>query len=252
MIGVLVALVIGGTGGIGRAIVRRLVESGEEVVFTYLKAEATASALVEECRALGPYIEPRQLDVRRGAQLTAVVEAAAARGLDRLVLGVGSGVPRASLADHRDRHWAWAFETNARVTARAFRAALPHLARAEGSMVVLTSVGSHVVLPNYALVGPAKAAMEATVRYAAWEAGPLGVRVNAVASGLVYTKAVTAYPEYERRLEDTRRQTPLGRLPRPEDIAEVVWWLGTSMAAMITGQTITVDGGWELRCGIEE
>jgi enoyl-[acyl-carrier protein] reductase III len=246
------ALVVGGTGGIGSAVVRRYVAAGTPVVFTYLKAADRAARLEAACAAGDASSEAVQLDVRREDDLAAVLDRVAATdsGLEHIVLAMGSGVPRVSLSDFRRRHWAWSHDSNARATAEVFKLGVGHLEATRGSIVVLTSIGSQLALPNYAMVGPAKAALEATVRYAAWEGASHGVRVNAVAAGMIETGALTAYPEFEQRIVETAEQTPLGRLVDASEVAEAVHWMGSDEARMITGQVLLVDGGWSLRCGV--
>jgi enoyl-[acyl-carrier-protein] reductase (NADH) len=124
---------------------------------------------------------------------------------------------------------------------------VPLLAKRPGStFITCTSIGSRAVLPTYALVGVAKAAMESMVRYGAAEAGPQGVTVNALSTAPIPTKALSAFPVTDQWLNDSAKRTPLGRLLTPEEVADVAFFLTGPAARVITGQVIIVDGGWEI------
>ncbi len=242
-------VVVGASGGIGQAIARRFATAGHDVLGTFLRAERSAANLVDDLTRGGFSARMVQLDVRNPAAIADVL-AEAGDDLEGVVLASGSGVAT-TISSFRDRHWDWVFDTNPRAFARVVRLSIPLLADRGGFITSLTSGGSQFVLPSYSLIGPAKAALESAVRYAACEAGPVGVRVNAVSPGLVVTKALSQFPDIERHIHETTRQTPLGHLVAPDDVAELVYWLATPAAQMITGQTIVIDGGWALRGGVE-
>jgi enoyl-[acyl-carrier protein] reductase III len=237
-------LVIGGSGGIGAALVRKYARNGDDVVFTYLKAEEVAKALVKECSEFPGSATCLQAD-SRDDEATRTALALCDHDLHTVVFSAASAVNR-PLAAARGRHWDWTFDVNVRGFALLFRDALPALAETKGSLIALTSLGSRRVIPRYAIVGACKAAIDTTVRYAAVEAGPHGVRVNSVCPGVVDTKALHAFPDFRRAVEDAAAKTPLGRLVTPSEVADVVFWLASEEASMITGQSIVIDGGWEL------
>lgn len=236
-------LVIGGSGGIGSEVVRRFAPDGA-VVFTYLKAVGSATRLVEALGAEGFDVEAHQLDVRDVDALEAIV-GKAGPDIRTVVFAAASGVQR-PLVDVRSKHCDWTYQTNQRAFILLYKFALASLRANRGSLVALTSVGSRRVLPDYALVGATKAALEAIVRYAACEAAPWGVRVNSVCPGLVETKALNSFPEINLRLRATMGATPLGRLVTPREVAETVHWISSDAAGMITGHNLVVDGGWEV------
>jgi enoyl-[acyl-carrier protein] reductase III len=238
------ALVVGGTGGAGEAIVRRLAAEGWDVVFTYFRAAAAAAATERDCSAAPGRCEAVKLDLRRTEAIGRIV-ARIGDDLGCVVFAAASGVWR-PLDEVTDKQWDWTFNINARGLLHLHQAVLPALARSGGSLVVVTSLGGSRVIPEYGILGMAKAATDAFVRYAAAEAGRSGVRVNAIAPGLMRTKALRLLPGVDAHLERVAHETPLGRLVTPDDVADVAVWLLSPAAAMVTGQMIVVDGGRDL------
>ena len=96
------------------------------------------------------------------------------------------------------------------------------------------------------MVGVSKAAIEALIRYLAVEYAPHGIVCNAVSPGVVETEALDFFPSKDAILSEGLRRTPAGRLVTPEEVAKLVAWLCTDDARMIVGQTIVMDGGYEL------
>ena len=115
-----------------------------------------------------------------------------------------------------------------------------------GSIVAVSSLGAVRAIPNYAAVGASKAALESLVRHLAVELAPRGVRVNAISAGVVDTDALKHFPNREQLLAESARKTPAGRLTEPRDVADAVLFLSSSLASMMVGQTITVDGGYAI------
>jgi enoyl-[acyl-carrier protein] reductase III len=237
-------LVIGGTGGIGRAIVRRFLDQDAAVVFTYLKSEESASDLVTELTKDGGDVRACQLDIRSESAIAQVV-ADVGRPIDAVVLRAASGAKR-SLANAKPKHIDWAYTVNVRALALLYQEVLPVLSESRGALVALSSIGGRHVLHDYALLGVAKAGVEAIVRYAAVEAAPHGVRVNSVCPGVVDTSALSTFPDGEGFLAHHRVNTPAGRCVTTDEVAATVTWLAGPEARMITGQNIVVDGGWEV------
>ena len=110
----------------------------------------------------------------------------------------------------------------------------------------ISSIGARRVLPEYSLVGVSKAVIETLIRYLAVELAPHGIICNAVSPGVVETEALNFFPSKELILTEGLRRTPAGRFVTPEEVAKLVAWLCTDDAKMIVGQTIVMDGGYEL------
>jgi enoyl-[acyl-carrier protein] reductase III len=110
----------------------------------------------------------------------------------------------------------------------------------------VSSLGAVRAIPDYSAVGASKAALESLVRHMAVELAPRGINVNAVSAGVVETDALKHFPNRDLILENSRQRTPAGRLTSPEDVAKVVYFLCTSLADMIHGQTLVVDGGYSI------
>ncbi len=242
------ALVTGGSRGIGRTIAVDLARRGADVAISYLRNEEAAAEAVGEIEALGRRAVALRGRVDSTERAHALVDGAAEAlgGLDLLVSNAASGVIRPAL-EATERHWNWTLDTNARALLLLAQRATPLMQeRGGGAMVAISSLGSMRVLKNYTLVGVSKAALEACVRYLGVELAPLGIRVNAVSGGVVETDALDHFPNREEMLSAGRDRTPAGRLLVPQDLANAVAFLASAEASMIVGHTLVVDGGYSL------
>jgi enoyl-[acyl-carrier protein] reductase III len=242
------ALITGGSRGIGRTIAVDLARRGADVAFTYLRNDEAAqetTALVEAEGRRSYAIRSRIDSAERCAAL--VDEAAAALGgLDLLVSNAASGVIRPAL-EVTEKHWNWTLNTNARAILFLAQAAVPHMrTRGGGAIIGMSSLGSFRVLENYTVVGVSKAALEAAIRYLAVELAPLGIRVNGVSGAVVDTGALEHFPNRDEMLASGRDRTPAGRILEPQDLANAVAWLASPESSMVIGQTLIVDGGYSL------
>ena len=241
-----VALITGGSRGIGRAIALELAGRGADIVFNYLRNHRAASEAVEAIESHGVRclrVRAHLGDDDKIDDLFGVIESEFGR-LDILVNNAATGVQRSAL-DLQARHWDWTLNVNARAAWMcAVRAS--KLMPNGGHIVNITSEGSRRVLPFYFSVGVSKAALEAVTRYLAVELAPLGVSVNAVSGGYVDTEALDHFPNREDMLE-SGQNTPAGRMVNAQDIAKAVAFLCSSDAEMIRGQVILVDGGLTLK-----
>ena len=240
------ALVTGAARGIGAAIARRLAAAGCDVAVVYFRSHAAADALCEELRGAG----------RRGLAVQANVgdPESVARAAERVLAELGrvdiavsnaaSGVLRPA-REMTLKHWRWCLEINALALNLLATALTPQMPRG-GRLVALSSLGAERALPDYAFVGASKAALEALVRSLAFELGGQGITVNAVRAGIVDTDALRAFPQREAMLAAFGQRAPLGSVLTPADVAGAVYLLCLPEAAMITGHTLVVDGGYSI------
>jgi len=242
-----IALVTGGSRGIGKAIATEIGKRGATVIINYLKNHSAAQATVDELEAAGvtaTRIKAHIGDEAAVESLVNKIEEEHGR-LDILVNNAASGVMRPA-AELSAKHWDWTMNINARgpwMLAVAASRLMP-----EGSRIVnLSSPGSTQVLPAYFAVGVSKAALEAVTRYLAVELGPKGIAVNTVSAGFVMTDAIDAFPDELGVKDIASRPTPAGRVIVPEDVAKVVAMMCGVDSEMIRGQVIMVDGGETLR-----
>ena len=241
-----VALVTGGSRGIGRAIAQELACRGAHIVLNYARNHRAAEQAEEELRALGVQCLRVRAHLGEPEQIRRMVRAVEEEfgRIDILVNNAASGVQRPAL-ELEEKHWDWAMNVNARGPWLCVKEAA-RLIPVGGRVVNISSLGSQRVLPYYLSVGVSKAALEALTRYLAVELAPRGVNVNAVAGGLVETEALEHFSNREAMLAEAREKTPGDRLVSAGDIAQAVAFLCSDEAAMIRGQVIMVDGGMSL------
>lgn len=243
-----VALVTGGSRGIGKAIALELARNGADIAFNYLRDHQAASETQQEIQATGVRclrVRAHLGDSEKVGELFTQVDREYHR-LDVLINNAATGVQRPA-SDLEPKHWDWTMNVNARAPWLCSIEA-SRLMGQGGRIVNITSEGSRRVLPYYFSVGASKAALEAVTRYLAVELAPRGIVVNAVSGGYVDTGALDHFPTKEKMLE-AGHDTPAGRMVTPEDIAGVVAFLCTEAADMIRGQIILVDGGVTLTAG---
>jgi enoyl-[acyl-carrier protein] reductase III len=242
-----VALITGGSRGIGRAIACRLAESGADVVVNYVRHKKDAVETAEEIEKLGRRCLLVKANVAHSDDVREMF-ATIAEGfghLDILVSNAASGVLKPAL-ELTERHWNWAMDINARALLTLVQEGLSLMGR--GSRIIaVSSLGSVRAIENYTTVGASKAALESLVRHLAVELGSRGINVNTISAGAVDTDALKHFPNKDEILRTAMERTPLGRLTTPQDVADVALFLCSNLAGMIQGQIITVDGGYAIR-----
>ena len=246
-----VAIVSGGSSGIGRAIAMSFARSGVHVAFCYLDTGEESLAEAQEAARCLRELEVRVVcsacDVRESTEVEEFVAEATAElgGVHVLVNNAGVGRDRA-LWHMTDEEWTTVLDTNLSGAFYFTRAVAPHLRAQEwGKIVNLTSVHgirSEFGISNYA---SSKAGIIGLTRSAAIELGPKNVNVNAVAPGYIRTTRLTAGVPAEV-LDAARERSALGRLGDPQDVAGVVLFLCSEAARHITGAVIPIDGGYLL------
>ncbi len=238
-----VAVVTGGTRGIGRAVSLALAGAGMRVLAPYARNRRAAEALEDEARERALTIVTLRGDLSKDEAFRRTVAAIRERAeaVDVLVHAAATGVHRPA-EKLTPRHLRFTMETNVTAIHALIRELLPRIPEG-GRIIGLTSAGGVRALPTYAAVGASKGALEALFRHWAAELAPRGIAVNLVSPGTVRTEALDAMPDTEKRIVIAEACTPTGRLTTPEEVAEVVLFLCGDAAAQIVGQTIVVDGG---------
>lgn len=242
-----IALVTGGSRGIGKSIALELGRRGATVIINYLKNHEAAKTTVEELKLQGIKTTRIKAHVGEEAAIDSLVSKIENQfgQLDILVNNAASGVMRPT-TELSVKHWDWTMNINARGP-WMLSVAASRLMPDGGRIINISSPGSTWVLPAYFAVGVSKAAIEAVTRYLAVELGPKGIAVNTVSPGFVMTEALNAFPDQLGIRDIASRPTPAGRTITPEDVSRVVAMLCSSDAEMIRGQVIVVDGGETLR-----
>lgn len=249
-----VVLVTGASRGIGAAIARAFAAEQATVVVNYLRNEDAARQVVAQCREAGGDAFAVQADVTQAGQVQALVEQVAAEA-GRIDVLVNNAFRPYAFDPERRRTFAdvaWPdylsqFEGAVGAAFHTCRAVLPHFRRrARGSIVnIVSDLVEQPVVPYHEYT-TAKSALVGFSRNLASELGPLGVRVNCVAPGLVYPTDASADTRASFR-EQLMAATPLRRLARPEDVAGPVLFLASAWSGFVTGQVLMVDGGLVMR-----
>lgn len=242
------ALVTGGSGGLGGAVALKLAEVGHDLVLTYRRNAAAAEATAARVRELGRSARVIALDLSEAA--TVEREVAALEGMTTVVHAVGSDIPMQYVSQISAESWQRVLHADGDGFFHVVRAALPRLRETRGSIVALTSAGLYRYPARDVLSVAPKAAIEALVKAVAREEGRFGVRANCVAVGVVEAGMFLRLQQGElppEWIEAARKNTPLGRFGSAEDVAEAVAFLASSRSAgYVTGQTIIVDGGYSV------
>ena len=247
------ALVTGASRGIGRATALALAETGAHVLVHYGRSAQEAESLVAEIQARGGRANaiPVDLGIPNGAALLAKqVRSIVGDRLDVFVLNAGIS-KAARIADYTVEDFDNLFATNVRSPFFLVQQLLPILG--EGSnIIVISSLGAHAVVGKPGLDNPSllaysstKGALETLVKNWAAILGPQGIRVNAVAPGVIDTD-MSNFAKTEAGREVTLGMQALKRIGKPDDVADVVAFLASDKARWITGASIPVDGGSKL------
>lgn len=243
------ALIMGVTNqrSLGYAIAEKLHQAGATLAFSY-----QGERLKEEVERLAAPLKARtfQADVTQDEELDRLFAGIqeAWGELDYLVHAIAFA-PREAMEgrylDTRRQDWLLALEVSAYSLVAAAQRAEP-LLREGGSIVTLTYYASEKVVPKYNVMAIAKAALEASVRYLAYELGPKGVRVNAISAGPVRTVAARSIPGFTKMYDRVAQVAPLKRNITQEEVGNLGLFLLSPLSSGITGEVVYVDAGYHI------
>jgi 3-oxoacyl-[acyl-carrier protein] reductase len=237
------ALVTGSSSGIGRAIALRLAKDGFDVIVHYASREAEAAETAKRIRDAGGRAEILRFDVRNSQEVETVLdEYSKANPLVRWsALVNNAGVHNDTLLGlMSDDAFDSVMKTNAYGPFYLMRWCVKKMLRQRhGSIVNISSLAGQTGNPGQFNYAASKAALIAMTKSLSMEVGSRGIRVNAVAPGLIETEMLDTIPN----IDDFKKRIPLGRLGKPDEVAGVVSFLCSEDAGYITGTTISVNGG---------
>lgn len=245
-----VALVTGGAGaGIGSHAVRRIAQEGGAVAVVDIHEKRCRLVADEIAADTGARVQAFPGDIADRARMTEVIaEVEAALGpIDVLVNNAAENV-LAPISEFTMADWDRVLDVDLTAAFNLTRMVMPGMMeRRRGAIVNISSIAGWLGDANEGREAPyacAKSALFSLTRSVAFEGGPFGVRCNAIAPGLIWTKFVARYQDQFKAEVD---RTPLRRFGQPEEVAELVAFLGSDRSSFITGEAVNISGGWYMR-----
>ena len=245
-----VAVVVGGSGGIGRAICMALAHAGSDVVLTYNANRVAADKVANDIKALGRKAEIAQLKLEDAEATEQYINDVAERfgKIHSVVYAAGPALHMSLISALTPQEWARVINADVNGCFNLVHASLPHLKGGGSIVAVITAAVERVPARDICSAAP-KAAIEMLIRGVAKEEGRNGIRANCVGPGWVDAglgRVVMEKELTEQQIEAIRRAIPLKRVGQPEEIAEAVLFFLSSKASFITGQSLAVDGGMQI------
>ncbi len=236
-----VAIVTGGSGGIGRAIVEKLVEEGASVLFTYFQGNNRADKLISELEK-DKQVKAVFVDMKNVSDIKRMFEIAQLEygGVDILVNNAAQ-IRTSLIEDITELDYEYIMNVNAKGPLFCMQQAVKSL-RDKGSIINISSINTVLPEPEAALYSASKGALEQFSRIAAKEVANREITVNCISPGPINTDLLMNHNPKEV-IEQIEAMTPFGRIGEPEDIANIVVFLASSKARWITGQNLRASGG---------
>ena len=241
-----IAIVTGGSRGIGRACVARLARQGYAVCINYVERRDKAEELAALLTAEGCRVMTYQADVADKAAVNAMAAAVREKfGPISLLVSNAGTAGQIQFQDVTEAQWDRYFDVNVKGAYNAVQAVLPDMLHAHsGSIVTVSSMWGLRGASCEVVYSATKAALIGLTRSLAMELAPTGIRANCVCPGVINTDMVQVLGQ--ETLDELAHMTPLGRLGTPEDIAAAVCYFASDEASFVTGQVLTADGGFIL------
>jgi enoyl-[acyl-carrier protein] reductase III len=242
-----IALVTGGSRGIGRACALRLAEAGADIVINYVTNSSAAEEVAERIREMGRNAAIVKADVgeRDDCESMMAFISQTFGSLDILVSNAASGGFRPMLAITQ-KNFEATMKTNVMALIHLVQSGYKLLRRSAGraKVVAISSHGSHMAVPMYGAVGGSKAALESFIRHFALELGGEGINLNIVKAGLVETDSTRRIPYADQLFAARGTRSMTGeRFLTADDVANCVLFLASPLSDLVQGETLTVDGG---------
>lgn len=247
-----VALVFGGSGGIGAAICQELARSGTDIALTYRGNKARATAVCQSIREIGQQAEGYPVLIGDGESVRATVEQAIADfgHIHTVVIAAGSDIGQPLIADMTSDQWREVIDQDLNGFVHIIQATIGHLRKAGGSYVHISSSGLQKWPKGDVLSVVPKAAIEALIQGIAVEEGRHNVRANSVALGVIEAGIFERLEKKgifdEKWHKAVLHNLAIKRLGKAEEVGHAVVFLASNRAAYVTGQMISVSGGYGL------
>jgi NAD(P)-dependent dehydrogenase (short-subunit alcohol dehydrogenase family) len=246
-----ISLVLGGTGGIGRACALALARAGSDVAITYRSSDAAAEEVVSAIRTLGRKAEAHKVSLTDRPAVIAAFDGLAAKhtGVHTVVHAAGADIAMRHVSEVSPDEWRSVLESDVLGFTNLVGAAIPHLRKTSGSLVVISSAGLDRFPARDILSVAPKAAIDAIVAGIAREEGRFGVRANSVGVGVVEAGMFLRLREGglpAAWIDAAKANTPLRRFGSADEVADVAVFLASARASYVTGQRVAVDGGYSV------
>lgn len=242
-----VALVTGGTSGIGKAAAIAFAREGAKVVLSG-RREKEGLAVAEEIRKAGGTAHFVRADVAKESDVRRLVDETVAKFGRLDVAFNNAGVEHlGALTEATEEDYHKVFDVNVWGVVASMKYEIPAMLKCGGGAIINTSsVGGHIGMANVSLYAATKHAVEGLTKSAALEYAKKGVRVNAVAPAAIATEMIDRFagPEGTDGRKALAAMHPVGRMGKPEEIAEAVLYLASDAAKFTTGTSLAIDGGW--------